>query len=69
VQLGDEYTTVVFWRELLENGVYTNPVIYPAVNMKEGILRTSCMATHTEEQIAQALEVFRDVGRKQGHIS
>lgn len=69
VKVGDEYATVLFWKSLLEAGVYTNPVIYPAVNVKEAILRTSCMATHTPEQIERALEQFKTVGRKQGLVS
>ena len=56
-------------KALLEEGVYTNPAIYPAVNMKEAILRTSCMATHTPEQIEQALEQFRAVSGKLGVLS
>jgi len=68
INLGDEYATVVFWKQLLEQGVYTNPVIYPAVPIGKAILRTSCMAVHTQEQIEQALETFRIVGRKQGLI-
>ena len=68
INLGDEYTTVVFWKQLLEHEVYTNPVIYPAVPIGKAILRTSCMAAHTQEQIEQALETFRIVGRKQGLI-
>jgi 8-amino-7-oxononanoate synthase len=69
VNVGDEYHTLIFWKQLLEEGVYTNPAIYPAVNMKEAILRTSCMATHTEEMIDQALETFQAVGRRLGVIS
>ncbi len=69
VNVGDEYNTVMFWKMLLEEGVYVNPVAYPAVPMREAILRTSCMATHTPEQIEQALEKFRTVGRKLGLIS
>ncbi len=69
VNVGDEYGTVMFWKALLEEGVYTNPVTYPAVNMREAILRTSCMATHTPEQVEQALEKFRTVGRKHGLVS
>jgi 8-amino-7-oxononanoate synthase len=69
VTLGDEYATVTFWKALLEAGLYTNPSIYPAVNMREAILRTSCMATHTLPQIEQALETFRTVGREHGLIS
>jgi 8-amino-7-oxononanoate synthase len=68
VTIGDEYATVMFWRALLDEGLYTNPAIYPSVNMREAILRTSCMATHTDEQVEQALEKFKTVGRKQGII-
>ena len=69
VNVGDEYTTLIFWKQLLAEGVYTNPAIYPAVNIKEAILRTSCMATHTEDQLGQALEKFQLVGRRLGVIS
>jgi len=68
VNLGDEYTTVMFWKALIEEGVYTNPIVYPAVPVREAMLRTSCMATHTSAQIEQALEKFRAVGRRQGSI-
>jgi 8-amino-7-oxononanoate synthase len=68
VTIGDEYATVMFWRALLDEGLYTNPAIYPSVNMREAILRTSCMATHTDDQVEQALEKFKTVGRKQGII-
>jgi 8-amino-7-oxononanoate synthase len=69
VNVGDEYSTVIFWKSLIDQGVYTNPVIYPAVPMGKAILRTSCMATHTPQQIEEALERFRTVGRKQGLVS
>ncbi len=69
VNVGDEYTTLRFWKTMLSEGVYTNPAIYPAVNMKEAILRTSCMATHTEQMIEQGLEKFKVVGKKLGVIS
>ncbi len=69
VNVGDELTTVLFWRQLLDGGVYINPVIYPAVPMGKAMLRTSCMATHTSEHIERALEQFRTVGRKQGLVS
>jgi len=68
MKLGDEYRTVLFWKMLLAEGIYTNPVIFPAVPQGQAILRTSCMATHTPEQIEQALEKFRIVGRDQGII-
>lgn len=68
VTIGDELATAIFWRDLLECGVYTNPVIFPAVAMGKAILRTSCMATHSDEQIEFALEQFQKVGRKHGQL-
>ena len=69
VSTGTEMTTVLFWKDLLEAGIYTNPVIFPVVPKGSGILRTSCMATQTREQIEQAVQQFRLVGRKRNVIS
>ncbi len=66
VTIGDERATVTFWRDLLERGVYTNPVIFPAVPMGKALLRTSCMATHKDEHIESALEQFQTLGREHG---
>ena len=46
---------------LLMAGVYCNPVIAPAVKEGECLLRTSCTATHTREQLDEAVAVFKDV--------
>jgi len=61
--VGDELETVRFWRSLLDQGVYTNPVVYPAAIKGRAMLRTSCMATHTPEQIDRALDQFKIVGK------
>lgn len=50
--------TFLVTKALLENGVYVNPVISPAVPQNESILRTSYTATHTHEQLDYALEKF-----------
>jgi 8-amino-7-oxononanoate synthase len=68
VIIGPITETFVFWKELLEEGVFTNPVIPPAVPENSSRIRTSVMATHTEELLTQALEVFKKVGRRQGLI-
>jgi len=47
-------------------GVYSIAVMFPATAMGKAILRTSCMATHTDEQIEFALEQFQSLGRKHG---
>jgi len=46
---------------LLMAGVYCNPVIAPAVEEGGCLLRTSCTATHTKEQLDEAVAIFKDV--------
>jgi 8-amino-7-oxononanoate synthase len=65
---GDELHTFLFWKELLEAGVYTNAVIPPAVPPGMGLIRTSLMATHTRDHLTRVLEVFETVGRRLGVI-
>jgi len=61
--IGDNTATFKAWRSLYEAGVYTNPVISPAVPPELALLRTSYMATHTDEQLNRVLETFANVGR------
>ena len=68
IVVGDERKMVGFWKELLANGIYTNAVIMPAVPRGQAILRTSCMATHTPEQLKHAVEVMAELGRRHGLI-
>jgi 8-amino-7-oxononanoate synthase len=56
------------WKEVYEGGVYTNPVIAPAVPEGHALLRTSYMASHTKSQLTRALDVFEKAGRKVGVI-
>jgi 8-amino-7-oxononanoate synthase len=49
---------------LEEEGVFANPVVYPAVPMGRAIIRISLMASHTEEQLARAADAFARVGRE-----
>jgi len=67
--VGETMKTFRFWKELFLGGVFTNPVIAPAVPEKTSRIRTSLMATHTEEQIDRALEIFRGAGKRAGLIS
>lgn len=53
---------------LFENGVFVNPVVNPAVPLGRELLRTSFMATHTEEQLDRVLEAFEKVGKELGVI-
>jgi 7-keto-8-aminopelargonate synthetase-like enzyme len=49
---------------LFENGVFVNPVVSPAVPPGRELLRTSYMATHTEEQLDKVLDAFKKVGNQ-----
>jgi 8-amino-7-oxononanoate synthase len=53
---------------LFENGVFVNPVVSPAVPPGRELLRTSYMATHTEEQLDKVLGAFEKVGKQLGLI-
>jgi 8-amino-7-oxononanoate synthase len=61
--IGDQNATFLTWRLLFEEGVYTNPVIPPAVPPNLSLLRTSYMATHTDEQMSFVLEKFEKIGK------
>jgi 8-amino-7-oxononanoate synthase len=67
--LGEDLRVFAFWKRLIEEGVFVNPVRSPAVPVGRGLLRTSYMATHTDEQLDRVLEIFRKVGRELGVIS
>lgn len=67
--IGDDERTFLFWRALFDAGVFVNPVISPAVPPGRQLLRTSYMATHTDEQLDRVLEIFSVVGKQLGVIS
>lgn len=66
--IGDDPRTFLTWRMLFDNGVFVNPVISPAVAPGHQLLRTSYMATHTDEQLDRVLETFEKVGKEVGLI-
>ncbi|WP_054683981.1 aminotransferase class I/II-fold pyridoxal phosphate-dependent enzyme [Rhodothermus marinus] len=68
VVIGDMMTCFRFWRELLEEGVFVNAVVPPAVPQGQALLRTSFMATHTDEELDYILEAFHRVGKRLGVI-
>ncbi len=64
VIIGDDMPTIIAWKALFDAGVYTNPVIPPAVPSGSSLLRTSYMATHTDEQLQRVLSTFHEVGKR-----
>src|SRR6266571_337212 len=66
--IGEFEKTLLFWRKLFDAGVFTNPVVPPALPPSQCRLRTSVMATHTPDQIDYALETFGRLGKELGVI-
>lgn len=56
--------TFIITKMLLEEGVYVNPVVSPAVKPGQCLLRTSYTATHTTEQLDYVLNVFEKVFKR-----
>ena len=53
--------TLVTAKKLYEAGVYVNPVLPPAAAPNECLLRCSCMASHTEPILDEAMDIIKDV--------
>lgn len=68
VLIGTLENTFWFWRQVFDAGVFTNPVVPPAVPQDQCRLRTSVMATHTADQVDFALDVFARLGKQAGII-
>jgi len=64
----DSMKTYEMCKLLFENGVFVNAVVSPAVPPGRELLRTSYMATHTEEQLDKVLVAFDKVGKQLGLI-
>ena len=68
VVIGDMKTCFQFWNDLLDAGVFVNAVVPPAVPPGQALMRTSYMATHTDEELDFILDAFRRIGKKHGII-
>jgi 7-keto-8-aminopelargonate synthetase-like enzyme len=64
----DTLKTCQMVKLLFDHGVFVNPVVSPAVPPGRELLRTSYMATHTEEQLDRVLEAFQKSGKQVGLI-
>jgi 8-amino-7-oxononanoate synthase len=68
ILVGPINETLIFWQKLFDAGVFTNPVIPPAVPASACRLRTSAMATHSPEEIDFCLDACEKIGREMGVI-
>lgn len=66
--IGDDDRTILMWKMLFDSGVFVNPVLSPGVPAGRQLLRTSYMATHTNQQLDKVIEIFAKVGKSIGLI-
>lgn len=64
VKVTDKEKTYQAVKILLENNIYTNPITYPAVSLKDPRIRMSLMATHTKNHLDKALNIFEYLSKK-----
>lgn len=67
--VGSDLVAFKMWRMLFDEGVFASPVVTPAVPEGQAIIRTSYMATHTDEHLSFILDKFSKVGKALGVIS
>jgi 8-amino-7-oxononanoate synthase len=55
--------------QLLEDGVFVNPVVSPAVPKEDSLIRYSLMATHTKEQVDISIEKITKAAKSLGILN
>jgi 8-amino-7-oxononanoate synthase len=66
IAIGDQLLAFNYWRRLTDAGIFASPVVKPAAETE--LVRVVFMATHTDEHIDRALEIFQKCGRDLGII-
>lgn len=64
IYIRDDFKTYRMTKMLLEEKVFVNPVVAPAVKSDSSLIRFSLMATHTKQQIEFAVEKIYEVAKK-----
>ena len=66
--VGEDEKAFIMGMMLQEEGVFANVAVTPAVPNDMALIRTSYMATHTDEHLDLVLKAFEKTGRKLGLI-
>jgi len=66
--VGSDELAFMLWKLIKEDGIFTNPVVYPAVPKGQSLIRTSYSATHTNEELDTVLQSFEKCGKQLGII-
>ncbi len=68
VMVGDDEVAFKMVIMLQHEGIFANVAVSPAVPPGKALIRTSYMATHTDEHLDRVLEAFKKVGKALGLI-
>lgn len=66
--VGEDMVAFKMCRRLIDEGVFVNPVVSPAVEPGNALIRLSLMATHTEDEIHKAMDIMVKVGKELGVV-
>jgi 8-amino-7-oxononanoate synthase len=66
--MGEMDRAFTMWKTLSDEGVFVNPVAPPATPPGRCLIRTSYMATHTDEMLDKVLVILEKAGKKLGII-
>lgn len=67
--VGDNEKCWMFWKLLFDANIFVNPVVSPAVEPENALVRISLMSTHKKEQLEKALDNFKKFGKELGIIN
>ena len=67
--VGEDMAAFQMCSRMAEEGVFVNPVVSPAVDKGNALIRLSLMATHTEDEINKAMDIMARVGRELGVVN
>ena len=66
VLIGDDSKCFMMWRALFEAGIFSNPVVSPAVPPGRALMRVTPMATHTEAHVKAIVDAFSECAKHIG---
>lgn len=66
ILIRDDFKTFQLTKMALDNGVFVNPVVSPAVPSTSSLIRYSLMATHTKDQIDRSIDVLYSLSKQIG---
>ncbi len=66
IYIRDDFKTFKLTKLLLDEGVFVNPVVSPAVPSTSSLIRYSLMATHTKDQIQESIEKIYKISKQIG---